>query len=176
MANEARGNPFETNVLVKYEKAQKTHKSYFIHELPPNCSIDHLRERIQQVGVPFGPWELVYRQNTKKPNKKRNIILSNKKSFDDYGIKCWDCIYVLPRSECQEEMGGQRLLARFGGNLVSSLGIWSKQRGDAGSNKVTLKPREKSKVNCEIPGSDGVSGRTRSSTLREQTPYLSGYN
>ncbi|KAJ1643929.1 hypothetical protein LPJ64_004338 [Coemansia asiatica] len=170
--NEIRGNPFETNVLVKYETNSKVQKSYFIHELPPNCSIEHLRERIEQVGVPFDDWEIVFKHNSTRKQSKKVVLLNNKETFEDYGIKCWDSVYVVPRAECHTETGAhQKLLTRIGGNIASTLGIWTRRRSSA-SIAATLKSREKPRTGIAGAVSDSSSGYARSSTLKEQTPYM----
>ncbi|KAJ2849995.1 hypothetical protein IWW36_002223 [Coemansia brasiliensis] len=64
-------------------------QSFFIHELPPNSSIEHLRERIMEKNlVPFVSWELYITED------KRKIVLDNDKVFSDYGIVRWDSVYV----------------------------------------------------------------------------------
>ncbi|KAJ2705951.1 hypothetical protein FB645_002040 [Coemansia sp. IMI 203386] len=172
MANETRGNPFETNVLVKYQQNQQIQKSYFIHELPPNCTIDHLRERIKQTGVPFSDWELVYKPQVCKKSMQKTFVLNSKKTFDDYGIKCWDCVYVVPRNECQQGIvGAQKLLQRIGENVASALTIWGKKKRNGGSG---LKGMGRSKTEVENTVNDGNSGFTgRSSTLKEQRQFMS---
>ncbi|KAJ2563241.1 hypothetical protein IW140_006182 [Coemansia sp. RSA 1813] len=88
--------PFETNVLVKCQKGGDIVKSFFIHELAPNCEIQELRTRAIEMGIPFDEhWELV----KVLPNGSF-VVLKDSKKFSDYHIDCWDSIYVRPMSEC----------------------------------------------------------------------------
>ncbi|KAI9503473.1 hypothetical protein BX070DRAFT_252091 [Coemansia spiralis] len=90
------GNPFETNILVKCAEDGDIIKSFFVHELPPNCDIHHLRERIAELGVPFdGDWVLV-----KLLPDESFVVLKDGKNLKDYLIECWDCIYIRPAHEC----------------------------------------------------------------------------
>ncbi|KAJ2402614.1 hypothetical protein GGI23_000583 [Coemansia sp. RSA 2559] len=90
------GSPFETNVLVKCQRNGKVVKSFFVHELAPNCEIHELRSRADEMGVPFDMnWEMV----KVLPNGSF-VVLKDRKRFSDYHIGCWDSIYVRPASEC----------------------------------------------------------------------------
>ncbi|KAJ2368292.1 hypothetical protein IW150_005451 [Coemansia sp. RSA 2607] len=99
MASDVRGNPFETNVLVKCEHHGRIVKSFFVHELSPNGTVGHLRQRIAEIGVPWAePWDLVLRTpHTRGAKRKVDRVLCDEKRFDDYGIRCWDCVHVVPR-------------------------------------------------------------------------------
>ncbi|KAJ2559426.1 hypothetical protein EV175_000341 [Coemansia sp. RSA 1933] len=90
------GSPFETNVLVKCQRDGTVIKSFFVHELAPNCGIHELRARIMEMGIPFEEhWELV----KVLPNGSF-VVLKDRKRFSDYHIDCWDSIYVRPATEC----------------------------------------------------------------------------
>ncbi|KAJ2779026.1 hypothetical protein GGI15_004004 [Coemansia interrupta] len=108
-----RGNPFETNILVKCEHPLGcVVKSFFVHELAPNSTVGQLRQRIREAGVPLAePWDLVLRSEA-GGKRRGQKVLGDAGCFDDYGIRCWDCVYVVPRSMA----GGKRGLA--GGRRV----------------------------------------------------------
>ncbi|KAJ1944303.1 hypothetical protein GGF37_002257 [Kickxella alabastrina] len=115
-------------------------KSFFVHELPPNCTISHLRERIAEVEIPFSDWEMAF-QNPRSAHKKSFKILNSKKSFQDYDIQCWDCIYVRPRSEsCAPVSAGSTLylanICRGIAHKLASLGkfiVYKKARNSKGN-------------------------------------------
>ncbi|KAJ2840464.1 hypothetical protein FBU31_000394 [Coemansia sp. 'formosensis'] len=93
------GNPFEASILVKCVRNKKVVHSFFIHELAPNSSICQLHARIvqQQNAVPFADWVLTRRTSTGKQRALQ--VLKLHLTFEDYDIKSWDCVYVVPRSE-----------------------------------------------------------------------------
>ncbi|KAJ2758197.1 hypothetical protein H4S06_002812 [Coemansia sp. BCRC 34490] len=94
--NKIYGNPFETNVLVKCERRGVVVKSFFVHELSPNCEVSELRSRVEAVGVPLGEaWELV-----KVLPSGEFVVLKDSKALGDYRIECWDSVHVRPAAEC----------------------------------------------------------------------------
>ncbi|KAJ1742505.1 hypothetical protein LPJ78_002520 [Coemansia sp. RSA 989] len=104
------GNPFETSLLIRLMRGNKQFQSFFIHELPPNGTIEHLRERVLEKNlVPFVSWELYVVKG------RRKVVLDNDKVFSDYGIARWDSVYL--RDELAPESFQRRSLAcgRLGG-------------------------------------------------------------
>ncbi|KAJ2369916.1 hypothetical protein H4S01_000704 [Coemansia sp. RSA 2610] len=89
------GNPFESNVLVRVTQNNHQVRSFFLHELPPNCPIDYLLERISAKQVMVSQWEAyVTHSRSGKP-----VVLEAGKTFADYGIRCWSCVYVRAKAE-----------------------------------------------------------------------------
>ncbi|KAJ2715350.1 hypothetical protein H4R19_001251 [Coemansia spiralis] len=85
------GNPFEANVLVRVVGGGALQRSFFVHELPPDCPIGFLRERIEEkrAMIPFAQWEMCL------PSRNGPALCDDLR-FSDYGIKPWDCIFVRP--------------------------------------------------------------------------------
>ncbi|KAJ2725063.1 hypothetical protein GGI07_001531 [Coemansia sp. Benny D115] len=110
------GNPFETNILIKCEKENIVKKSFFVHDLPPNCTVSELREQVSQKDIPFDDWDLVLKKQNTNPksnaSKSSYLVLNDKKPIGHYEIKCWDTVFVTPRSERQKSSGD--LVTRFG--------------------------------------------------------------
>ncbi|KAJ2785347.1 hypothetical protein H4R18_000558 [Coemansia javaensis] len=87
-ASKTYGNPFESNMLVR----MAGQRSFFVHELPPDCSVAQLRERIRERAGKHhraGEWELYL----PRPDA---VVLRDGRQLSDYGIRPWDCIHARP--------------------------------------------------------------------------------
>ncbi|KAJ2769470.1 hypothetical protein IWQ56_002541 [Coemansia nantahalensis] len=80
----------ECNVLVRVVGGGMQ-RSFFVHQLPADCRISVLRERIaeRRTMIPFARWELCL------PHR-RAAALRDGKRFSHYGIRPWDCVHVRP--------------------------------------------------------------------------------